>query len=362
MKAWVLHRVNELCLEDVPMPSPGKQEVVVKVKAAGICGSDIPRIYHTGAHIHPLIPGHEFSGEVVELGKETDRKWMGQRVGIFPLIPCRACDPCQKKQYEMCKNYSYLGSRRDGGFAEYVTVPQWNLLPLSEKVTFEQAAMLEPMAVAAHAMRRVMPELSSNQKEYSSEKVVVCGLGTIGLLLIMLLKNEGFENVYAIGNKEIQKDVALKMGLGEKDYCDSKSEDPYKWLMERTTGAGADRFFECVGKNETCSLAVEASAPAGRVTLVGNPYSNMILEKNVYWKVLRNQLTITGTWNSSFFHEPEDDWNYVLKRLDGREIFPEKLISHRFSLEKLEEGLKIMRDKTEEYVKIIGRMGDCNHT
>lgn len=358
MKAWVLHGVNELCLEDLPMPSPGKQEVVVKVKAAGICGSDIPRIYRTGAHIHPLIPGHEFSGEVVELGNEADGRWMGERVGIFPLIPCGACAPCQKKQYEMCKNYSYLGSRRDGGFAEYVAVPQWNLLPLPKQVTFEQAAMLEPMAVAVHAMRRMIPEPSSNRKEYGSEKVAVCGLGTIGLLLIMFLKSEGFENVYAVGNKGIQKEMALKMGLGEEDYCDSKREEPYKWLMERTAGAGVDRFFECVGKNETCNLAVEVSAPAGRVTLVGNPYSDMALQKDVYWKVLRNQLTMAGTWNSSFLHEPEDDWNYVLKRLAGGEIFPEKLVSHRFSLGKLEEGMKIMRDKTEEYVKIMGRAGD----
>lgn len=357
MKAWVLHGVNELCPEDVPMPSPGKQEVVVKVKAAGICGSDIPRIYRTGAHTHPLIPGHEFSGEVVEVGKETDRKWMGQRVGIFPLLPCKECGPCRKKQYEMCKNYSYLGSRRDGGFAEYVTVPQWNLLSLPEKVTFEQAAMLEPMAVAVHAMRRGMPKTLPASKEKVRENIAICGLGTIGLLLLMFLKNEGYERVYTIGNKGIQKEMALKMGLGEEDYCDSKREDPYEWLMERTAGEGIDRFFECVGKNETCNLAVEASAPAGTVTLVGNPYSDMALEKNVYWRVLRNQLTMTGTWNSSFLHEPEDDWNYVLKRLDKREIFPEKLISHRFSMENLEEGLKIMRDKTEEYVKIMGTVG-----
>ena len=131
MKAWVLHGVNDLRLETVPIPLPEEQEVLVEVKATGICGSDIPRIYHTGAHIHPLIPGHEFSGEVVEVGKGTDRKWIGQRVGIFPLIPCGECGLCRKKQYEMCRNYSYLGSRRNGGFAEYAAVPAWNLVLLS---------------------------------------------------------------------------------------------------------------------------------------------------------------------------------------------------------------------------------------
>lgn len=358
MKAWVLHSINELYLEDVPVPAPGEQEVLVAVKAVGICGSDIPRIYHTGAHIYPLIPGHEFSGEVVEVGEEADRKWLGQKVGVFPLIPCGECEACQKKLYEMCRNYSYLGSRRDGGFAEYVVVPVWNLIPLPKQVTFENAAMLEPMAVALHAMRRMMPEISLNSSQYLSENIAVCGLGTIGLLLLMFLKGERFENIYAIGNKDIQKKTALTLGVKEGNYFDSKGKDPYKWLMERTKWEGIDKFFECVGKNETCSLAVKSSAPAGNVTLVGNPYSDMALDKDIYWKILRNQLTLTGTWNSSFFHEPEDDWNYVLRRLLLGEIFPEKLISHRFSLENLEEGLKVMRDKTSEYVKIMVTVGN----
>ncbi len=356
MKAWVLHGINELYLEDVPMPSPGTGEVLVEVKAAGICGSDIPRIYRTGAHTHPLIPGHEFSGRVVELGKEADRRWLGQRVGIFPLIPCRQCGPCRKRQYEMCRNYSYLGSRRDGGFAEYAVVPEWNLLPLPEQAGFEEAAMLEPMAVAVHAMRQMMPGLSLAVKDRHSEIIGVCGLGTIGLLLLMFLKGEGFENVYGIGNKKIQKETALKLGLKKEEYCASKDQDPYEWLMERTDGAGVDLFFECVGRNETCSLAVKSAAPAGRVTLVGNPYSDMTLEKDIYWRILRNQVTVTGTWNSSFLHEPEDDWNYVLGQLAKGGISPESLISHRFSLENLEEGMRLMRDKTAGYVKIMGRM------
>lgn len=358
MKAWVLRGINELRLENVPIPSPGEREVLVAVKAVGICGSDIPRIYLTGAHTHPLIPGHEFAGEVVELGKGTDRKWLGQRVGIFPLIPCGECGPCGERRYEMCRNYSYLGSRGDGGFAEYVAVPEWNLISLPQDVSFEAAAMLEPMAVSVHAMRRLMPEISLFQKEYNLEKIAVCGLGTIGLLLLMFLKDQGFENVYAIGNKEIQKEMALKLGVKKEDYCDSKRQKPYEWLMERTSGSGVNRFFECVGKNETCGLAVKSSAPGGNVTLVGNPYSDMILEKEIYWKILRNQVTMTGTWNSAFFHETGDDWHYVLGRLAGRKISPEKLISHRYSLEKLEAGLAVMRDKTEEYVKIMGRVGD----
>ena len=104
MKAYVLHDINNFILEDVPMPTPSENEVLVRVKAAGICGSDIPRVYKTGTYSYPLIPGHEFSGEVTAVGSGADAKWHGKRVGIFPLIPCKKCGPCLKKQYEMCRS------------------------------------------------------------------------------------------------------------------------------------------------------------------------------------------------------------------------------------------------------------------
>ncbi len=345
MKAWFLHHINDLDLEQTELPVPAEQEVLVEVKAAGICGSDIPRIYQTGAYSYPLIPGHEFSGTVAAVGPETDVRWLDQRVGIFPLIPCGSCVPCQNMQYEMCRHYSYLGSRTNGGFSEYALVPVRNLLPLPDSVSFCEAAMLEPMAVAVHAMRRTLPS--------PSDTVAVWGLGTIGLLLLMFLKEAGIENILAVGNKDFQKQMACQTGLSEDCYCDSRQQDPGQWLMECTEGRGADVSFECVGKNETCSSAIENTAPGGKVLLLGNPHSHMELKKDVYWKILRNQLTITGTWNSSFTRDPEDDWNYALKRLVEKRISPARLITHRFPLEKLDKGLEIMRDKTEDFVKIM---------
>lgn len=344
MKAWVLHGVDDIRLEDIERPQPDPGEVLLEVKAAGICGSDIPRIYKTGTYSFPTIPGHEFSGVVADVGAETDTSWKGSRAGVFPLIPCRMCAPCQKKQYEMCRNYSYLGSRRDGGFAEYVAVPEENLIRLPDNVSFEAAAMLEPMAVAVHAMRRVLPS--------AADTAAVCGLGTIGLLLLMFLKEAGVRHILVIGNKESQKQKILEMGLAEEDYCDCRSQDAGAWLKERTDG-GADVFFECVGKNETVSWAIEHTAPGGKVMLVGNPYSDMHLAKGIYWKILRNQLMVTGTWNSSFTQDAGDDWNYVLDRISQGKVKPEKLISHRFLMDELERGFHIMRDKTEDYVKVM---------
>ena len=345
MKAYVLRGINQFVLEEVAEPSLAQNEVLVQVKAVGICGSDIPRVYTTGTYSYPLIIGHEFSGVVTKVGENVDSHWCGKRVGVFPLIPCKTCGPCQKKQYEMCRKYSYLGSRRDGGFGEFVAVPVENLIELSEHVSFEEAAMLEPMAVAVHAMRKICPS--------KTDTVAICGLGTIGLLLVQFLKEAGIHNILTIGNKEFQRQAIIKLGVSEENYCDSKKENIEQWINNKTNGTGVDIFFECVGKNETVTQAVNSTIPGGKIMLVGNPYSDMCLEKSVYWKILRNQLTVMGTWNSSFTGEETDDWHYVLERLEENKINPAQFITHRFSLEEIEQGFHIMRDKSEDYVKVM---------
>ena len=145
----------------------------------------------------------------------------------------------------------------------------------------------------------------------------------------------------------------MALGIEAKNYCDTKSENVVEWVLEKTDGIGAYAIFECVGRNETVSQAIEVAAPAGKVMLLGNPASDMKLQKNVYWKILRNQLNVMGTWNSSFTGESKDDWHYVVDKLKEGAIAPSKLISHRLKLADLNTGLHIMRDKTEDYVKIM---------
>ena len=148
--------------------------------------------------------------------------------------------------------------------------------------------------------------------------------------------------------------MAVKLGLPKDCYCDDKSQDVDKWLSERTDGAGADVFFECVGKNKTFAEAVRLTGAGGRIMLVGNPVTDMMLERDVYWKILRNQLTIMGTWNSSFLQDQENDWHYVLDRLRNHRIDPKEFITHRFPLRELHKGLEIMWDRSEEHGKIMG--------
>ena len=348
MKAWVLHGPGDLRLEDIPKPSfePGdKEKAIVRVKACGVCGSDIPRIFKTGAHKHPLIPGHEFSGEVVDVTEDADPSLIGKRVGVFPLIPCRKCGPCKDKRYEMCRDYDYLGSRSDGGFAEFVKVPVWNLIELPETVAFETAAMLEPMAVAVHAVRQ-----SGIGTDGKKGKALVIGLGTIGLFTAMFLHAEG-HSVFGIGNKEEQKKLFTGSGMRGDRFItteDSRNNSAVKNML-----SDCGYIFECVGKNESYEQAVLLTPPGGNVITVGNPVSDMKLDRDIYWKILRNELTIRGTWNSSFTHEEADDWHYVLDSLSSGKIVPKGMISHRFSLNDLTEGLDLMREKKEYYTKVM---------
>ena len=234
MKAYVLHGPDDIRYEEVEVPKVAVGEVLVKVKATGVCGSDIPRIYQTGAHKHPLIPGHEFAGVVEEVGDEADIKWLNKKVGVFPLIPCKECSSCQNETYEMCSHYNYLGSRCNGGFAEYVAVPVWNLLELPEQFDLRQAAMLEPASVALHAIRRL--EL----KEEST--VALLGLGPIGTIMAQWLSYYRVKKVMATGHRaefgEVMKQTA------DSGYCftNAHETDSIRWIKEQTDGADRKRI------------------------------------------------------------------------------------------------------------------------
>lgn len=345
MKAWVLEQIGSLELKEVQDPEISEDQVLVEVRAAGICGSDIARVYETGAHRMPLIPGHEFAGKVIKTGQKVSTNWLNKRVGVFPLIPCRECSQCKKSKYEMCENYSYLGSRTDGGFAQYVAVPQWNLIEIPDQVCDEAAAMLEPMAVAAHAIRRVNPE--------PGQKVAIIGFGTIGQLVAMLLVEKGIKDIYVFGNKKFHRQSAEALGIPEEHF--SQMGQASKDLNQN---AWADIVFECVGKNETITQSIAMAAPGGEICLVGNPHSQMEFDKNTYWNILRRQLKLTGTWNSTFYgadslHTEQDDWRYVLERLEQNRIHPEQIITQRYGMESLDQGFLIMKNKLEDYAKIM---------
>lgn len=335
MKAYVLEDIGQLVYKEVPTPQIHEDEALVQVVNAGICGSDLPRIFKTGTYHFPTIPGHEFAGVVRQAGSLENHHLIGKRVGVFPLMPCMRCEQCKRKAYEMCQSYNYLGSRTDGGFAEYVAVPVWNLIELPVSVSFEDAAMLEPACVALHAIRQaVMKDVAS---------AAVYGCGTIGALVIQWLASMGVKELYAIGTREEQRH--LISGFADCGFSNCHEESPVDWIMERTHGLGVDIVFECVGVKDSINNAVGSTKAGGQIVFVGNPAGDIAIEKQVYWRILRRQLTIHGTWNSSFVKEKEDDWHLAIDAIQEGKIKPSKQITQRFSFDLLQEGLSVMQDK-----------------
>lgn len=332
MKAYVLHEVNDLRYEDVPMPECPKGWVIVQVKAAGICSSDIARVFTKGTYHFPTIPGHEFSGVVYSVVDEELKSWVGKRVGIFPLIPCRECPQCKQKQYEMCANYDYVGSRRDGAFAEYVAVPLWNLLPLPDEVPLEVAAMLEPLSVGLHALKKA----EINQ----TDSVAVIGTGMIGISAAQWAKKYTDGEVVVIGRNENKRHLIDSTGLTYEVHT-------------KSDGKEYDVVLEAVGTPESVDLALNMVRPGGTVILMGNPSGDILLTQNTYWRILRKQLIVKGTWNSFYDGDNKSDWTEAIEALAKGEVEVKSLISHTFPQERLIDGLQLMRDHKEPYCKIM---------
>jgi L-iditol 2-dehydrogenase len=149
MMAANLHAVGDLRYEELPMPKREKGEVLMKIKAAGVCGSDLPRVFEKGTYHFPTVPGHEFAGQIVEA---DDPALVGRKAAVFPLLPCYKCAACQVGEYANCADYDYYGSRRDGAFAEYLAVKEENLILLDDSISYACASLCEPGAVARAAI------------------------------------------------------------------------------------------------------------------------------------------------------------------------------------------------------------------
>lgn len=333
MKAYVLHAVNQLRYEDVQMPDCPAGWAIVQVKAAGICSSDIPRIFTKGTYHFPTIPGHEFAGIVCSVGSSGDADLVGRHVGVFPLIPCRECQQCQRGRYEMCEHYDYLGSRRDGGFAEYVAVPVWNLVVMDDEVPFAHAALLEPLSVALHAMKIAGVSLG--------DSVGIVGTGMIGICAAQWAKILGAKMVTVVGRNEEKRSLVESCGLN--------------YVNGGVVGCGGsfDVVVEAVGTSATIQQAISLTAPSGSLVLMGNPASDIVLAQDVYWRILRKQLRIAGTWNSSFDGRRKSDWTEVMDALVQGRLIVDPLITHLYPQNQMQAGLEMMLRHQEPYCKVM---------
>lgn len=347
MKACVLESVGQLTYKEVAVPTPGEKEVLLQIKACGICSSDIDRVFKTGTYHFPTIPGHEFAGKIVETGAGVDSSYLGRRAVVFPLLPCFQCPSCKIGAYARCEQYSYFGSRCDGAFAEYISVPQWNLVLFSNDVSYEAAAMCEPSAVALHAV--------STAGITPGETVAIIGSGTIGLIAAMWARIQGAGQVIIVGRGTEKLQLAEKLGF--EHLISTATQEPLQEIRRLTNDLGADAAIEAVGASAAISTAISCVRKGGRVVLTGNPVGDIQMGKDVYWKILRGELTLCGIWNSSYNAE-QNDWRVTLDHMEKSLLPVEQLITHRFSLDECTEAFRVLRDRKSKSVKVMFIMKD----
>lgn len=336
MKACVLHGIADLRYEDVSTPAPGEGEVLVEIGACGVCGSDIPRVFSKGTYRFPTIPGHEFAGTVAETAPGVDPAWRGARVAVFPLIPCRVCGPCTMGEYAMCENYNYLGSRCDGAFADYAIAPVWNLLRLPDEVSLLEGAMTEPAAVAVHALRRAGVDIG--------DSVLIFGAGPIGLMVAMWARAWGAAKVLLADIDAAKLEFAR--GLGFAETVHAGAEDPIAWTFAHTE-RGAHVVIEASGSSAAFENAVRAARTFGRVVLLGNPAGSMTLTQDGYWAILRKELRVFGSWNSSYSELPKNEWKLAIDFMRDKRLDLRPLVTHPVALDALPDALIRMRDRVE---------------
>ena len=266
MKALELTDASTFELVDRPVPEPGPDDLLIAVKACGICGSDIHGMDgSSGRRIPPIIMGHEASGVVAQCGANATDWGEGDRVTFDSTIYCGVCDYCRSGHVNLCENREVLGVStpdfsRPGAFAEYVVVPARICHRVPDAVPFEEAAFAEPVSVALHAVNRVDIQ--------SGDCAVVVGAGLIGLLVIQSLKRECCDNIIAVDLADDRLELALE--LGASAALRSDREDILDEIRRLTYGQGADVVMEVVGITPTVQLAIEAARKGGRVCLVGN--------------------------------------------------------------------------------------------
>jgi L-iditol 2-dehydrogenase len=347
MRAAVLHAPGDLRVERVPVPAPGPADALVRVSACGICGSDVPRVLTTGTYHFPTIPGHEMAGVVEELGPDAGAAAPGIRVGmpvaVIPLVPCRRCRFCEIGAFAQCESYDYLGSRTDGGFAEYLRAPVANLVPLPGEMSTEQGALLEPVSVALHAVRNLGITWGTD--------VGVFGLGAIGNFIAQWARAFGARRVFALDVAARKLQIAREVGLA--DAMDAARPDVPAALRELTGGAGLDAAFDASGSPVALEQAIASLAAFGRLGLVGRPRDGVKLDTPAFERILRGEITLRGTWGFAFTRFPHHPWEEAAHAIATGLVRTGPLVTHRVPLEEVPGAIVMMSRADPSIHKIL---------
>lgn len=343
MKAVVLHGKNDICYEEWPEPILKTGTVKIHVKACGICGSDIPRVLGDSAHYYPIILGHEFSGCVTEVADDVDKIQVGDHVAGVPLLPCMQCDDCQQGNYSQCKHYSFIGSREQGGFADYVVIPADNVVKVDPTLPYEQVALFEPCTVALHALK-----VSSYK---GGKRVAILGGGTIGLFALQWAKIYGASQVTVFGRSKEHLKIAAALGA---DTTISTLDDNFMTeAMRVTEKKGFDYIYESAGSTITMKLAFELAANHAKICFIGTPTENLTFSPKLWENMNRKEFQLMGSWMSCSAPFPGDEWKETAHFFNtGQLRYVPEMFFAQYPMEDVKKAFEQFHNKS----KVKGRI------
>ncbi|OHB66237.1 MAG: galactitol-1-phosphate 5-dehydrogenase [Planctomycetes bacterium RBG_13_63_9] len=342
MKALVLSQYDRLDYQEVPRPQVEPEEVLVEVKACGICGSDVHGMDgSSGRRIPPIVMGHEASGVIAELGDRVSDWQVGDRVTFDSTVYCGRCHFCRRGEVNLCEGRSVLGVsckefRRQGAFAQYVAVPQRIVYRLPETLSFEHAAMVEPVSIAMHAVGRLPISLS--------DTAVVVGAGMIGLLAVEALRAAGCGRILAVDVDRGRLELAARLGADETFSPEETAV--VAEVLRRTDGRGANVALEAVGIPATVATAIASVRKGGCVALVGNltPQVDLPLQA-----VVTREITLYGSCAS------RGEYPAALEMIARGTIDVEPLVSAVAPLSEGAAWFRRLREGEEGLMKVILR-------
>lgn len=318
MKAIIVNEDATLQTQEFAMPIiEYPQQIIVKIAYSGLCGSDIPRIFHHGAHFYPITLGHEFSGEIVAVGDDVKQLKIGDKIASVPLLPCFSCDECNNGYYSLCKNYTFVGSRKAGGLAEYVAMDQQNAFKLPDTVSLLEGAFFEPLTVGMHGIL-----LADGCQD---KNVIIVGAGTIGLLAMQCAKAMGARSITVIDIN--QERLALAKSLGADHIYNSAQMNAEQILAAMNDFRFNQLILETAGSPITVKLSIEIAGPRSQVVLIGTLHQDLNLPEKTFGLILRKELSIIGSWMNYSAPWPGQEWQLISDYFAQGKIKLDKLIA-----------------------------------
>ncbi len=327
MKAAVLESNNNVQIKDLPIPEIKDDDILIQVKYSGVCGSDIPRLFSNGARFYPIVLGHEFSGIVSKIGKNVTNIKEGDKIAVAPLEPCMVCEDCKKGHFSQCRYYSFIGSRKNGAWAEYVVVPAKNAVILPEGVDLKEGAFFEPLTVALHGLKLL---------DYPvGKKVAILGMGTIGQLVLQCIHSSIQKEIMAVDINDEKLKVSKELGATHTNNPLSSKEELKDYEL----------VIETSGVPSNFKKALSIAGNKGTVLFIGTPHGNVEYTPSEFENINRKELTVLGSWMNYSNIFPGEEWELANILFKKKRVKIDKLAEAVCSIEEFPSYVKKLEKK-----------------